>query len=266
MWSAFALFLAIIQSPQHMAYTYIMQHLLVVFILLCLATPAIGQFTQPDSSFVQSAQDEAINSYEQTLHEQAHVYEGNEYLAHDHRIKIHPYYKIDTLQKGTITYNGVLYQDVPMLYDIVREELAVQPPGGGYRIRLRNDYVSDFALGSHQFSRLGSDSSSTAGIPVGYYEILNEGRVKALAHRIKTVYEDISSGKYQAEYLLKDRFYIQKGGVYYEVRNKRSMLSLFPEQAKALRKYIRVNKLKFKDDQREEAVSRITKRYEELTQ
>ncbi len=249
-----------------MAHKHIMPYFFVVCILLYLATPAVGQLTQPDSLFVRSAQQEAISTYERTLHDQAHVYEGNEYIAHDHRIKVHPYYKIDTLQKGTILYNGVLYHDVPMLYDIVREELAIQPPDGGYRLRLRNDYLSAFSLGSHQFSRLESDSGDSAvGIPTGYYEILHDGRVKALAHRIKTVYEDISSGKYQAEYLLKDRFYIQKEGVYYEVRSKRSILTLFPDQAKALRKYIRTNKLKFKDDQREEAVSRIAKRYEELT-
>lgn len=249
-----------------MAYENSMPYLLAVSLLLLLTIPAAGQRTQPDSSFLQAARTEAVNVYERTLHEQAHVFEGNEYIAHDHRIKVHPYYTIDTLQKGTILYNGVRYHDVPMLYDIVREELAIQPPDGGYRLRLRNDYLSAFTLGSHQFSRLGSAlGDSASGIPAGYYEILHDGRVKALSHRIKTVYEDISSGKYQAEYLLKDRFYIQKEGVYYEVKSKRSMLSLFPDQAKALRKYIRTNKLKFKDDQREEAISRVTKRYEELT-
>jgi hypothetical protein len=150
-----------------------------------------------------------------------------------------------------------------MLYDIVRDELAIQPPGGGYRLSIRNDYISAFSLNSHNFSRIVGDSA--AGVLTGFYEILYSGRIKALSHRVKTIHEDISSGTYQAEYLIMDRFYILKEGRYHEVRSKRSMLNLFPDQAKALRKFIRTNNLKFNNDQRENAVSRVTKYYDELT-
>jgi hypothetical protein len=245
-----------------------MPYIIALSLLLCLSTPAAGQMTQPDSSFLQIARNQAVDSYERTLHEQAHVYEGNEYIAHDHRIKIHPFYRVDSLQNGTIIYNGVQYQNVQMLYDIVRDQLAIQPPGGGYRLRVRNDYIAAFTLGSHQFSRIVSNRAtgdSATGVPTGFYEVLYDGNIKALSHRVKTIHEDISSGTYQADYVQKDRFYIQKAGLYHEVKSKRSMLNLFPDQAKALRKYIRTNKLKFNDDQREVAVTQVSKRYEELT-
>ncbi|GAB3770212.1 hypothetical protein GCM10028818_07630 [Spirosoma horti] len=240
-----------------------MPYTFIVVFLLYLTIPATGQPVQPDTSFRQVARNQAITTYERTLYEQAHIYEGNEYIPHDHRIKIHPFYRIDSLQMGTIFYNGVHYNQVQMLYDIVRDELAIQPPGGGYRLRVRNDYVAAFSLGDYQFSRIVGDSA--VGVPTGFYEVLYNGRAKALSHRVKTIHEDISSGTYRADYVQKDRFYILKEGLYHEVKSKRSLLNLFPDQAKNLRKYIRTNKLKFTEDQRETAVTQVTKRYEELT-
>ncbi|ADB37278.1 hypothetical protein Slin_1228 [Spirosoma linguale DSM 74] len=239
-----------------------MRYSLVLFLIGWLTTQATGQTLTPDSSFRQLARNQAVRAYEQDLREQAHVYEGNEYIAHDHRIKIHPFFGVDSLLSCTIIYRGVQYSDIKMLYDVVRDQLAIQPPGGGFRLRPRNDYIASFIIGGHPFMRIVGDSA--AGVPTGFYEILHNGRLKALARRVKVVHEDISSGKYQAEYLVKDRFFILKEGVYYEVKSKRSLLNVFPEQAKLLRKFMRSNGLKFNDEKREEAISQVTNRYEDL--
>lgn len=241
------------------------RHLLLPLVTLFLYHSAPGQTPGSDSLFVQAAKKQAVDQYEQAFAKQEHVYEGNEYIAHDHRIKIHPFYPTDSLLSGTITYNDIRYHDVPMLYDIVRQEVAVQPPEGGYRIRLHTSKVSDFSLGQHRFIRLEKDSAS--GILAGFYELLSDGRAQVLAQRVKTVHEDIdiSSGTYVADYVPKDRFFIRKDGLYHDVKTKRSVLSLFPDQAKALRKYLRANHLKFNDTQREMSITRVAKQYEELT-
>ena len=175
-------------------------------------------------------------------------------------LKFIPFYPTDSLQAGTITYNGIPYHDVAMLYDIVRDEVAVRPPEGGYRVQVRSSKVSDFSLGSQRFVRL----DSTSGLPAGFYQQLYKGGVVVLAHRQKIIHEDISGGTYKADYLPKDRFYIRKEGEYHEVKSKGSTLSLFPDQSKVLRKYLRANKLKFNDNQREQALVKLVQQYEAL--
>lgn len=234
-----------------------------IFILILVSQYAHGQPTGADSSFVRAARNQAVRQYEQALQPQAHVYEGDQYINHDPRIKVHPFYQVDSLQMGTVVYRGVTYRDVPMLYDIVRDELVVQPPGGGYRLRLRTDKIAAFSLGPHQFSRLVSDS--LAGVRTGFYEVIYAGRVNALAKRQKTVHEDISSGSYKADYLTQDRYLIQKEGIFYPVKTKRSVLALFPDQARGLRKYLRTNHLKFRDEQRGQTIAQLTQQYDELT-
>lgn len=234
-----------------------------VLLILALSNYAVGQVAKPaDSSFVYAARNQATALYEQTVKKQAHVYEGNQYINHDPRIKVHPYYRVDSLQIGTVIYKGVAYRDVAMLYDIVRDELVVQPPEGGYRLRLITDKISAFTLGRSQFARLIGDS--LAGIRTGFYELIYDGKTKVLAKRAKTIHEDISSGTYKGDYVQGDRYLIQKEKSVYEIKTKRSLLNLFPDQTKELRKYIRASRLKFKDDQRENTITRITQRYDEL--
>lgn len=228
-----------------------------IFFIL-LTTAAAGQTPVSDTTFLQASEKQAITLYEQAMHRQEQVYAGNEYIAQDHRIKIHPFYPTDSLQAGSITYNGIPYHDVAMLYDIVRDEVAVRPPEGGYRVQVRSNKISRFSLGTHQFTRL----DSLSGLSAGFYELLYAGSVNVLAHRQKIIHEDISGGTYKAEYLSKDRFYIQKDGIYHEVKSKSSVLSLFPKQSKMLRKYLRANKLKFKDTQREEAITKVVQQYD----
>jgi hypothetical protein len=235
----------------------------IVVLLITITNIAVSQTTKPDSAFMQVAHNQAVVLYEQAFRTQAHVYEGAQYIGHNPRIQIHPYYLIDSTQTGTIVYNEVQYRNVGMLYDIVRDELVVNPPLGGYRLRLRTDKIAQFTLGQHQFARILGDS--VAGIQTGFYEIIYNGKVKALAKRQKIIQEDISGGVYKADFLPKDRFVIQKDGAFYEVKTKRSVLNLFPDQAKELRQYLRKNKLKFREQQREEAIARAVQRYDELT-
>jgi len=236
-----------------------MRHVLPGFlILIFLQTAANGQTPASDTLFLQAAKKQTLALYEQAMYRQEQVYAGNEYIPQDHRIKIHPFYPTDSLQAGSITYNGIPYHDVAMLYDIVRDEVAVRPPEGGYQIQVRNSKISRFLLGAHQFIRL----DSTLGLPAGFYELLHDGSVQVLAHRKKIIHEDVSSGAYKADYLPKDHFYIRRDGIYHEVKNKGSVLLLFPEQSKVLRKYLRANKLKFNDALREDAITKVVQQYD----
>lgn len=243
-----------------------MSSLNLIFLLLFVASRVIAQEPKADNTFVTSARNQAVAAYNQAVYKQVRVYDGNEYITHDHRIKVHPYYRVDSLQTGTVLYNGIRYEKIRMLYDIVRDELAIQQPDGAYRIRLRNEKITHFSIGAYQFSRIVSPSEggNAAGVRTGFYEVLHNGSVKALAHRVKVVHEDITQGSYQADYQQRDRFFIVKDGVYHEVKSKGSLLKLFPEQTGALRKFMRTNNLKFNNLQREEAITKLMRYYEKV--
>ncbi|WP_338875864.1 hypothetical protein WBJ53_09565 [Spirosoma sp. SC4-14] len=239
-----------------------MPYLLFFTISILTGSTAFGQFAAADSTVLAAAQQQAIALYTNALREKPHLYNGHEYIPHDRRIKIHPYFNSDTLQSGSITYNGLSYDRVLMLYDIVRDELAIQLPRSPYRARPHSEQVTSFSLGPYQFKRITGDS--LAGVRTGFYQILYDGKIQFLARHIKTVQEDLSSGVYRGTYIARDRYFIYKDGTYHEIRQKRSVFALFPDQKGPLRKYIRANHLKFKA-QREKTITAIVKQYEKLT-
>lgn len=241
--------------------TFLMLYRLFVLCWLLTTTTGWCQISA-DTLGPAAGQPEALLAYDRATYRQAMLYEGNEYVTHNHRIKIHPFFVTDSLQIGTILYSGAFYKDVAMLYDIVRDEVAIQRSGTPYRIRLHSERISSFSLGNHQFARLVGDS--TAGVRTGFYQLLYDGSVKALARRIKTIHEDISSGQYKADFVEEDRYFVLKNGTYYPVKSKRALLRLFPEQASALQKYLRANRIKFKQ-QREEAITAVVRQYDHLT-
>lgn len=220
-----------------------------------------GVRAQP--TFVQQAQDQAISVYEQRLSVQAHANEGHLYVGHDPRLKIHPYFRTDSVQRGTVQLNGVRYRDLQLQYDVVRDQVVIQPTGSGYRLQVPMEKVDHFSLGNSQFTWINGDS--LAGVRTGFYEVIYNGRVKALVKRVKTIQEDLYDGSYKGTYLIKDRFIVQKQNAFFEVKTKRSLLKLFPDQARELRRFMRKNNLRFKDEGREQAIARTTQRYDELT-
>jgi hypothetical protein len=243
-----------------------MPHVCFVFFLF-LSISTQNKVAAQDSLFVRVARQQAIATYEQATRKQAHVYDGNEYIAHNHQIQGHPFYSIDSLQAGAVTYNGIYYKGVSMQYDIVRDQLVVQPVGSGFKVRLHNEQVSRFAINANPFIRLvaPTEGGSAIGLTTGFYEMLYDGKTKALARRIKTIHEDISSGAYKADFLQKDRFFILKEGSYRDANSKGAILSIFKDQSKELRKYIRANDLIFKGEQLGTALTQLARHYDELT-
>ncbi|MEZ0607550.1 hypothetical protein ACAW74_03490 [Fibrella sp. WM1] len=230
---------------------------------LLLLSPLLINGVRAQSTFVQQAQDQAIRTYEQRLQGQAHAQEGHLYVGHDPRIKIHPYFQTDSLQRGTVQLNGVRYRDLQLLYDVVRDQVVIQPTGSGYRLQVPMEKMASFSLGNSQFTWINGDS--LAGVRTGFYEVIYNGRVKALAKRVKTIEEDLYDGSYKGKYLIKDKFIVQKQNAFFEIKTKRSFLKLFPDQARELRRFIRKNALRFSADRREQAIAQATQRYDELT-
>ncbi|CCH51338.1 hypothetical protein BN8_00256 [Fibrisoma limi BUZ 3] len=237
---------------------------LLLFLLLLAASPILGQSVSADTSFVGLAATQAVRVYERAFPDKPHLNNGTEYIRYDYRITGHPYFLTDSTLTGYIQYNDVRYHDVAMRHDIVRDEVLIDQIDKLFRIRLHSERVDSFSLGPHRFIRLVADSLSNNGIRTGFYQVLYDGSVRLLAKRVKTIHEDISSGKYKANFEENDRFFVQTNdGTYHEIKSQQSLFGLFPDQEKTLRRYLRTNGIKFRK-QRELAITGVVKQYDAL--
>ena len=94
------------------------------------------------------------------------------------------YWKTKQFEKGSVLYNGKLYEDVYVNVDAARQELQVKYTEKGFPVVLYEQYVAWFTMGNTSFVSLNSLGYKDA--PAGYYEVVRDGE-RPLLVQIKKV-------------------------------------------------------------------------------
>ena len=227
-----------------------------------LSSKIFGQALFQDSNSYDLPQKNAIDLYYKSFGQNAHLYNGSEYVTYDVHIKGNPYFLPD-MQSGALYYDGMGYENLPMIYDILHDELIINRYTQNFRIRLVNEKTSYFSLGNHFFIRISQDSTDNPVVLTGYYERLYNGNITVLAKRRKRIEETVLAEGVSSQFIEDDLFYIRKDAIYYTVRNKRTVLDIFKERKKDIQKFLRKNKIKFKKNP-EYAIVRMTEFYDQI--
>jgi hypothetical protein len=236
--------------------------LFLLFSLLSLCWTSSGQAQQVNSAApgqVSEPAQAAITLYHQTIGRHAPLYSGPEYVDYTRRTEGHQFFSTSDWQRGSIFFDGVLYPEVPIMYDVVNDVLVI-----GYaeetdpivKFTLVPDQVQYFTLPQHHFVH---QQDSTSGLEKGFYDQLYNGKTEVLAKRKKTILQKPEN----IQFYESDRFYLFKDGQYHAVKNKGSVLKLLKEHKKELSGYMRAEHLNFKQ-QRETAIVKLAQRYDQV--
>ena len=200
--------------------------------------------------------------YNPFIKKQSRLYNGIEHLGYSVRIKGHAYFQQNELKTGTVVYDELEFVNVPMLYDLLKDQVVIQHLNGYSKIGLVSEKVKEFTLLNHHFIRLQTDSLTAATIITGFYEEIYTGTLKVLAKRIKFIDETIKD-ELEREFLEQDLFFIKKEAVYYAVKNYKGLLNVLKDKAPAIKKYLRKNRFKFRKGP-ENAIIKATAYYDSL--
>ncbi|WP_133242808.1 hypothetical protein [Pontibacter virosus] len=236
-------------------------YLVIIFLIPFLPFAAIAQ---ADSSFVDNAVSNALQQYRTAVGVHAHLYNGPEYhVPVKPHVEGHQFYQDKIYQNGTVKYDGAWFEDVPMLYDLVQDELVIVNHGSGQPQRLVKNRVDAFKLHGHTFVRLQADSTTGSSIQPGFYDLLYSGSVQVLMKREKTLFERASTEGMEGEFRDASNFYLVKDEIYHPVSNKRSVMRVLQDQKKPLNKFASTNKLRF-GKEREYAIVKTAEHYDSL--
>ncbi len=223
---------------------------------------AFAQVAPTDSAFLAAAVNNLSERYTNAIGDEKHVFNGKEYLSSDkYYLKEHQFHKSDEEQEGEVYYEGYLFTKVPLLYDVVVDQIVVSEPNGSLQFKLANEKVAYFKVHGHTFIRLAADTLGQSIIRTGFYDLLLDGKAKVIAKRVKRSTEQPTIRGMEGEFLIEDKFFIRANNTYYPVSTKRSVLQVFPENKKELQKYIRSQRLKFKPESREASIIKLAQYY-----
>ena len=237
-------------------------------LLLGLAAPrqAYAQ-AAADSSALATATAAARQAYARTVRPESALFNGPEYVDNTKPGTIgHQFFLENTPQAGTVEYRQGTFQDVPLRYDIVLDQVVMTYPGQTGVITLVPTYLNTFSLGSHQFARLVADSTTGRVLPTGFYEVLLPGPVSLLARHSKRVEQAFMQQTLRFEFRQTDQLFVRTASAAAEVSSLKNLLALLPAHKTEAQRYARQHHLRFAAAQREASALEVLRYYYSLPQ
>lgn len=207
----------------------------------------------------------AVATFNKTIGEQSWLYNGADYDLGARIIKGNPNYQDTTVTLiGSLVYYGFTYTNVPLLYNINRDLLVSTLYDGYTKYSLTTDKVSEFNLLDTRFIRLAPDSISKKVVKPGFYASLYKDKLQVLVKYTKIIHVVSPLMGPDDYYEPKTFYYLKKNDRYYQISGESDILTILQDHKKELQKYIKDNKLKFKNGP-EQAMVMLATYYDHLT-
>jgi len=237
------------------------------FASLTVNNNLFAQSVRADSSSQQNALSSAINLFYASERNEAPLYNGPEYYFYDPTIKGNAYFsEVNAFTAGSVFYDGVLYNNVLMLYDLYKDKVVVLLYNHFSKFSLVDEKIKYFDFLGHHFINIDADTvANKTEIKSGIYDELYLGKIQVLEKRVKNVQSNSVglSGPESYFNFFKD-YYLKKGRNYYKFSGQGALLDILKDKKKELQQYIRSNQIKFRKDP-DDAMVKIATYYDRIT-
>ena len=174
----------------------------------------------------------------------------------------HQYLIDENYVSGRLSYNGVVYPDVLLRWDLYRDELLILSPAF-YSIVLNYENIDFAELHGYRVFYLYPNGFPGCP-PAGNYILLHSGKYLLVKkYALELLRRDNRGRRYEYQFLMKSKFYLQKDGAYYIIKNRRTLLKRLDTHRNELKQFIRANHLRYRKDA-EKMVLEVVKEHEKL--
>lgn len=174
---------------------------------------------------------------------QLRLYNGVEHTGYP-GVKGDAYYITRDWKTGSVVYDGILYEDVPMLYDTYKDQVVVKHANEIYIVGLISSKVQSFTIDGHKFQRL-EQGTLPANMQAGFYEVLSTGGMTVLARHTKWRREYITTVM-EYEFMPRDQFFVVKDRAFKQIRSEGNLMELFGSERAQVKQHLRKEGLRYK--------------------
>ena len=226
----------------------------------------MGQEKNADTAQQHRISENMDNAFNKAIGNQSRLYNGLSYKLYDDRNSVGNAYFKDTvgLVNGSVNYDGIVYTDVPLIYDIYHDLLVSRLYNGVLLYQLLSENVIDFDVFGHHFIRIQPGNASKL-VPVGFYDELYNKKLQLLAKRTKSIQKGTRGyGVPIITYSSENNYYLKKGDLYYDVNSRGKFFDVLKDKKKELKKYVKDNNISFGDNP-EQVMTTLANYYDKLT-
>lgn len=245
-----------------------------LFFLLVIFFPyeSSAQFSASDSNYLSSSLESAVTMFQSFLKESSHLFNGWQNTNYEQRSLYHPYFMQDSMQTGSVVYDGTFYKNIPLLYDENNDNLLTLPYFTSGQLprdyavdkKLRMDLIKEkttrFTIAGHEFVRLDSQASNIAG---GFYERPYNGDIKMYIKRSKKYIEEVKQKDLEIRYETFDEYYILKNKQFYRIKSQKNLFNALEEKGPQVKNFVNNLPVKFRKN-KDKVIFETVKYYDQL--
>ncbi|MEO9210175.1 MAG: hypothetical protein ABI208_03705 [Ginsengibacter sp.] len=203
----------------------------------------------------------ASEFYYNTLGPQADIYYGRDYTPYLFKMEGTPFFMVNELQDGWVSYKGHVYNGIRLQFDVQRNQIVILNKFNSTRSYLENKYVDSFQVANHTFVKLQEDRKVNL-YTSGFFEVLYRGPATLVTLRKKEIREVIKDNVLIRIFDPKDAYFIFKSGKYYAVENRNDVVRVLGDKVE---KKMRDQDVRFRRDNFELALFIAVQVYDQLS-
>lgn len=176
------------------------------------------------------------------------LFNGKEYVGFNMPLVGSLFYNnAENIEKNTIRFDKVFYDDVALIYDLRTDKLITRHPKHFSNLIVIEDFVDFFTIGKDTFVNL---SEKETGLKSGYYlQIFNSGSYKSFAKLSKAIVDPKSTTEKRTVDDKIQYFYKTPASPHFQPYNTiKKLITLEKQHKKALNELIRASGLQYEKD------------------
>lgn len=213
-----------------------------------------------------SLEDSLINTFNKRIAPQVKLFNGVAYLGYFGKQEGNAYLDNNPdFVKGTVTYDGYTFKNVPILFDLVEDKVVSLLYNGYSKYSFLSERLSNFTINGRTFVYIPLGKPEDGGAKkAGFFEVPYEGKIKVLIKRTKSIKELLEIQGITKQFSEGVEYFIMRDHQLYKVNGESAFIRLFENHKEELKKYLKSNKLKFRQDPVKTLVS-LASYYEQLS-
>jgi len=210
-----------------------------LFVFLFTIIPGSGLYGNGPNNF----ESKRININEQdTLKGDQILFNGRVWRNLYYRVREDQFLFSRELLPGSVTINGITFNNINIRYDIYNDEI-ITPTKHGSVLQLNKEMVDSFTINfenkTYKFTKIQRDS--VKGLK-GYINVLYKGKT-ALYVKYKKEIELLAVDRMYDRFYQTQRIYFVKDSIVHPVTGKRDLFKVLNEDKEQIRNFIKKNKL-----------------------
>lgn len=188
-----------------------------------------------------------LASYKEELPYFQELITGGQYVESPKSIEGHPFYFSRQFGEGSLMINGITYPEVPLMYDVYKDEVITFHPIYNQRILINPDKIDEFSLSNGERFKYFEGNESYSNNSNGLYQILKDGENTVLVKRFKTTKSIRDISIYTDEFVEKKDFFILKSEVFIPINKSKQAIEVLGLDKKVAKKHLKESRIRFQD-------------------